>query len=312
MNKQSKIFVAGAGGMVGRSLCNRLKSLGYDNLVTPSSKILDLRRQADVESFFDCEKPDYVFLLAAHVGGIAANMTYPAEFMYDNILIQTNVIHSAHLFAVKKLLFVGSSCIYPTACPQPIKESYLLTGIPEPTNEGYALAKITGVKMCQYYNKQYGDNFISIFPPNLYGEYDNFHDYNSHVVSALIKRMHFAKQDKSPTVTVWGTGKPRREFLYVDDLTEAAVFLMENYNDSGYINVGSGIDYSIMELAKFIKQVVGFEGEIIFDSNMPDGMLRKVMDVTRINSLGWYAKTSLEDGLARTYQWFLKEIESCI
>lgn len=304
MDKKSKIYIAGHRGLVGSALVRRLAELGYTNLVYRRHKELDLKRQTDVEEFFERERPEYVFLAAAKVGGILSNNTYPAEFIYNNIIVQSNVIHSSYLFGVKKLLFLGSSCIYPRICPQPMKEEYLLSGYLEPTNEPYAVAKIAGIKMCQSYNRQYGTNFISVMPTNLYGPGDNFDLENSHVLSALIRKFHEAKLNKKEFVEVWGTGTPRREFLYVEDLAEACVFLMENYNESAIINIGIGKDISIKGLAEMIKDLVGFEGEIIWDTSKPDGMPRKLLDISKLSSLGWEAKTSLEEGIKKTYEWF--------
>lgn len=289
--------------MVGAAIIRRLESLGMTNLVTRTHAELDLTRQADVEAFFAREKPDQVYLAAAKVGGIHANNTYPAEFIYQNLMMECNIIHAAYQTGVQKLLFLGSSCIYPRMAPQPIQESALLTGELEKTNEAYALAKISGLKMCDYYRRQYGCNFISAMPTNLYGPCDNYHPQNSHVIPAMIRKFHEAKLQGAPEVEIWGTGTPLREFLYVDDLAEALVFLMQTYSAEGHVNVGSGIDLSIAELAHTVKEVVGFQGSLRFNTDMPDGTPRKVMDVSHINRLGWKAETSLRDGLVTAYQW---------
>jgi len=289
--------------MVGAAIIRRLESLGMTNLVTRTHAELDLTRQADVEAFFAREKPDQVYLAAAKVGGIHANNTYPAEFIYQNLMMECNIIHSAYQTGVQKLLFLGSSCIYPRMAPQPIQESALLTGELEKTNEAYALAKISGLKMCDYYRRQYGCDFISAMPTNLYGPCDNYHPQNSHVIPAMIRKFHEAKLQGAPEVEIWGTGTPLREFLYVDDLAQALVFLMQNYSAEGHVNVGSGIDLSIAELAQTVKEVVGFHGSLRFNTDMPDGTPRKIMDVSHINQLGWKAETSLRDGLVMAYQW---------
>ena len=304
MEKESKIYVAGHRGLVGSAILHNLQAEGYNNLVIRTHRELDLCNQEEVRAFFEKERPEYIFLAAAKVGGILANSTYPADFIYNNIAIQIYAIHNAYLYGVKKLLFLGSSCIYPKFAPQPMKEEYLLTGILEPTNEPYAIAKISGIKMCQAYNRQYGTNFISVMPTNLYGPGDNFDLETSHVLSALIRKFHEAKLSGQP-VTVWGTGTPRREFLYVNDLAEACVFLMNCYDGEDIINIGTGLDISIKELAGFISEVIGYRGEIIFDTGKPDGMQRKLLDVTRINSLGWKAKTDLREGIEKTYKWYL-------
>ncbi len=309
MDKNSKIYVAGHKGLVGSAIVRKLRELGYYNIVYRSSKELDLTDQEKVETFFLCEKPEYVFLAAAKVGGIYANMTYPADFFYSNICIQNNVIHACYLSDVRKLLFLGSSCIYPRLAKQPIKEEYLLSGKLEPTNEPYAIAKIAGIKMCQAYNRQYSTNFISAMPTNLYGPNDNYHPENSHVLPALIRRFHEAKERGDPSVIIWGTGKPKREFLYVDDLAEALIFLMNNYDDSEIINIGTGEDISIRELSFLVKKVIGYKGDIVFDTSKPDGMPRKLLDVSKINRLGWQAKTSLEEGIKLTYEDFLKNYD---
>ena len=307
MNKSSRIYVAGHRGLVGSAICRRLDAEGFTHLLTRRSDELDLTRQAEVEAFFQREKPDYVFLSAAKVGGILANNTYPADFIYKNIMIQSNIIHASYANGVRKLLFLGSSCIYPKFAPQPIKEEYLLTGELEPTNEPYAVAKIAGIKMCQAYNSQYKTNFISVMPTNLYGPGDNFDLETSHVLPALIRKFHEAKTGQSSSVTIWGTGTPKREFLYIDDLADACVFLMNNYDAAGIVNIGVGDDISINELARLVKRLMGYSGEIVYDSSKPDGTPRKLLDVSRLNSLGWKAKISLEEGIARTYEWYVKE-----
>lgn len=305
VEKQAKIYVAGHRGMVGSAIYEKLKQEGYTNIVTRTSKELDLRNQQDVASFFEVEKPEYIFLAAAKVGGIVANNTYRADFIYENIAIQSNVIHQSHIHQVKKLLFLGSSCIYPKLAPQPLKEEYLLTGTLEYTNEPYAIAKIAGIKMCEAYRRQYGDNFISVMPTNLYGYNDNYHPENSHVLPALIRRFHEAKVNQSPEVTIWGTGTPLREFLFSTDLANACVFLMEHYNDEQFINIGVGEDISIKDLAMLIKQIVGYEGKINFDTSKPDGTPRKLMDVSKLHSLGWRHQIPLEEGIRLAYQDFI-------
>ncbi|MEM9809347.1 MAG: GDP-L-fucose synthase [Cyanobacteria bacterium P01_D01_bin.56] len=310
MEKNAKIYVAGHNGLVGSAIVRTLKDQGYTNLVFKSSKELDLCRQADVEAFFEAETPDYVFLAAAKVGGIHANNTYRASFLYDNMMIEANVIHSAHKAGVKKLLFLGSSCIYPKLAPQPMKEESLLTGFLEPTNEPYAIAKIAGLKLCENYCRQYGVNFISAMPTNLYGLNDNFDLANSHVLPALMRKFHEAKIANQPTVEVWGSGTPLRELMYVDDLAEGLIFLMDNYTGTEFINIGSGKEISIKDLAFTIKYVVGYTGDIVFDSSKPDGTPRKLMDVSRLNALGWEAKTSLQDGVTKTYEWFQLHYET--
>jgi GDP-L-fucose synthase len=352
MRKTSRIYVAGHRGLVGSAILRRLESGGFTNLITRTSKEIDLTRQADVEAFFKKEKPEYVFLAAAKVGGIMANNTYPGDFIYRNLMIQSNVIHASYLNGVRKLLFLGSSCIYPKFASQPMKEEYLLTGELEPTNEPYAVAKIAGVKMCQAYNRQYGTNFISVMPTNLYGPRDNFDLETSHVLPALIRKFHEGKmkmeqakakkqvkaeaktkneanvkEDLSPlepevisqreprpqpepdsySVVLWGTGTPRREFLYVDDLADACVFLMESYDGSQIVNIGVGEDIPIADLAARVKQAVGYEGEIVYDRSKPDGTPRKLLDVSRLHALGWKAKTSLEEGIRKTYEWYVKK-----
>ena len=304
MEKDAKIYVAGHRGLVGSAIMRKLKKEGYNNLVYRTSSELDLRRQKKVEEFFREEKPEYVILAAAKVGGIQANDTYSAEFLYDNLMIESNVIEAAYQNDVKKLLFLGSSCIYPKFAEQPMKEEYLLSGKLESTNEGYAVAKITGIKLCEHYNKQYGTNFISAMPTNLYGPNDNFDLETSHVLPALIRKFHEAKVNNKDEVVIWGTGKPKREFLHVDDLADALLFLMNNYNGDQFVNVGVGKDISIIELAELIKDIVGFEGEIVNDLSKPDGTPRKLLDVSRLNDIGWEAQISLEEGIKDTYQWF--------
>ena len=306
MKLSAKIYVAGHNGMVGSAICRELEKKGYNNLIFRSSKELDLRNQQSVKIFFEKQSPEYVFLSAAKVGGILANSTYKADFIYDNLMIQNNVINSSFNSGVKKLLFLGSSCIYPKMSEQPIKEDYLLSGYLEPSNEPYAIAKIAGLKLCQYYKEQYGCDFISLMPTNLYGINDNFDLNNSHVLPALIRKFHEAKIDKKPFVELWGSGTPMREFLYVDDLAEASVFLMKNYSDSSLINVGTGKDLSILDLATKIKDIIGFSGEIKWDTSKPDGTPKKLLDVSKINNLGWRAKTSLSEGIKRTYSWYVQ------
>jgi len=329
MNKHSKIFIAGASGMVGSALVRRLRIGGYTHLLTPTRAELKLNDQAAVAAFFACERPEYVFLAAAKVGGIHANQTYPAEFIHDNLVIQDNVIHQAWRHGVKRLLFLGSSCIYPQLAPQPMKEDQLLTGLLEPTNEPYAIAKIAGLKMCEAYNRQYGTRFIAVMPTNLYGPGDNFHPENSHVLPALLRRFHEAKQIvrseergvscpkvNDGEVVVWGTGTPKREFLYVDDMADGCVFVMElnettlvselcSYPKPNFVNLGSGVDVTICELAETIKAVVGYQGRLVFDPTKPDGTPRKLLDVSRMKALGWQAKVSLREGIEKTYAWYL-------
>jgi GDP-L-fucose synthase len=306
MNKDSKIYVAGHRGLVGSAIYRALQQQGYTNLVYRTSKELDLRDKFQVDEFFAEEKPEFVFLAAAKVGGIVANNEYPADFIRDNLMIQTNVIDASYRNSVKKLLFLGSTCIYPKLAQQPIKEEYLLTGELEPTNDAYAIAKIAGIKMCQSYNRQYGTQYISVMPTNLYGPQDNFDLHTSHVLPALIRKFHEAKENNAASVEVWGTGTPKREFLYSDDLADACVYLMNNYSGNEIVNIGVGEDLPIKELAEKIKEVIGFKGEIQFDTTKPDGTPRKLVDVTKLNSLGWKAKTSLEEGLKKAYQWFLE------
>jgi len=310
VEKQAKIYVAGHRGMVGSAIYRKLKELGFENIIVRTSKELDLRDQQAVKEFFETEKPEYVFLAAAKVGGIMANNVYRADFIYENLAIQNNVIHYSHENDVKKLMFLGSSCIYPKMAPQPLKEDYLLTGTLEPTNEPYAIAKIAGIKMVESYRMQYDDNYISVMPTNLYGINDNYHPENSHVLPALIRKFHEAKVNNSPTVNIWGSGKPLREFMFADDLADACVFLMENYNDLQFVNIGVGEDISIRELAELIKEVVGFQGELEFDSSKPDGTPRKLMDVSKLTSLGWKARTNLKEGIKLAYEDFLKKNEA--
>lgn len=310
MDLNSKIYIAGHKGLVGSAIKRRLEELGYTNFIYRTRKELDLINQQAVNDFFEQEKPEYVFLAAAKVGGIHANNTYPAEFIYENLAVQNNVIQASYQHGVKKLLFLGSSCIYPKFAPQPMKEEHLLTGELEPTNEPYALAKISGLKMCQAYNQQYGTDFISVMPTNLYGINDNFDLQSSHVLPALIRKFHDAKMAGNPVVEIWGTGQPKREFLYVDDLADACIFLMNNFSHQAIgdcINIGTGEDLTIRELAETIKEIVGYQGELRFNPAMPDGTPRKLLDVSRLKALGWQAKTSLKDGIASTYQWYLRE-----
>lgn len=302
----AKIYVAGHNGLVGSSIVRRLEQGGYTNIITRSSKELNLCIQKDVETFFKEEKPDFVILAAAKVGGIKANMDYPAEFIYTNMMISANVIHASYKSGVKKLLFLGSSCIYPRNCEQPIEEDYLLNGYLEKTNEPYAIAKIAGIKLCQSYNRQYGTKFISCMPTNLYGPNDNFDLKNSHVLPALMTKMVEAKESGAPQMVVWGTGKPKREFLYVDDLADACVHLMNHYEGEEHINVGTGEDISIAEVAHIIKDVVGYEGELVFDTTMPDGTPRKLLNVSKLNNTGWEAQTSLQEGIQKTYEWYME------
>lgn len=306
MNKDSKIYIAGHRGMVGSAISRHLKKKGFTNLITRTSAELDLRNQAAVQAFFAAEKPEYVFLAAAKVGGILANNTYRGEFLYDNLMIEANIIHAAYQQEVKKLCFLGSSCIYPKLAPQPLKEEYLLTGSLEQTNEPYAIAKIAGIKLCESYRDQYGCNFISVMPTNLYGYGDNYHPKNSHVLPALIRRFHEAKTEKKPEVVVWGTGTPKREFLFADDLAEACYYLMKNYNEKSLVNVGTGEDVSIGELAAIVSEIIGYEGKITFDTTKPDGTPRKLMDVSKLHTLGWKHKIDLKEGIKLAYQDFLE------
>ena len=306
MNLESRIYVAGHNGMVGSAIVRRLKELGYTNIITASKKELNLLNQLSVQSFFSNEIPEYVFLCAAKVGGIKANNEMKGDFIYENLMIQSNIIKESHDFGVKKLLFLGSSCIYPKMSPQPIKEEYLLTGLLEPTNDAYAIAKIAGIKMCQSFNQQYGTNFISVMPTNLYGPNDNYDLNNSHVLPAMIRKFHEAKLEGKDEVEIWGPGTPKREFLYVDDLADACHHLMLNYNDSEIVNIGTGQDVTIAELAVGIKNIIGFEGKIYFNPEMPDGTPRKLLDVSKLKGLGWEYKTSLKDGIEKTYKDYVK------
>jgi GDP-L-fucose synthase len=301
MNKQDKIYIAGHRGMVGSAILRALQAQGYSNFLLRTSGELDLRNQQAVADFFAAEKPDYVFLAAAKVGGIIANNTFRGDFIYENLMIQNNVIHQAYVNQVKKLMFLGSSCIYPKLAPQPLKEDYLLTGLLEPTNEPYAIAKIAGIKMCDGYRSQYGCNFISVMPTNLYGPNDNYDLTNSHVLPAMLRKFITARRNGDASVTIWGTGSPKREFLHANDLADACLFLMENHNDAGLVNIGIGDDISILDLAHLVKKIVGFEGTILTDTTKPDGTPRKLMDVSKLNGLGWKAKITLEEGIQRVY-----------
>lgn len=302
MQAEDKVYIAGHRGMVGSAIVRKLRAMGYNRLLYKRSDELDLRSQSAVTDFFATERPDYVFLAAARVGGILANDTYKATFLYDNLMIESNIIHAAHLYGVKKLLFLGSSCIYPRLAPQPLREEYLLTGALEPTNEPYAIAKIAGIKLCEAYRHQYGSNFISVMPTNLYGPGDNYDLAGSHVLPALIRKFHEAAKQGLPEVVIWGTGSPRREFLHVDDLAEACYFLMQTYNQAGFLNIGTGEDLSILELAHLIRSVVGYEGRIVHDLEKPDGTPRKLLDVSRLKALGWEAGISLEAGIRSVYE----------
>ena len=306
MEKNSKIYVAGHRGLVGSAIVRNLEERGFTNIIGKTHKELDLTRQDEVEKFFEAEKPEYVFLAAAKVGGIQANNTTPAEFIYDNLMIETNIINSAYKNKVKKLLFLGSSCIYPKFAEQPIKEEYLLTGELEPTNEAYAIAKITGIELCKFYRRQYGCDFISAMPTNLYGINDNFDLETSHVLPALIRKFHEAKINNTEEVVMWGTGKPLREFMYVDDLADALVHLMLNYSAEIHINMGTGKDLTIGELAEIVKEVVGYKGKIVNDLSKPDGTPRKLLDVSRLESTGWKYKTELKEGIEKVYEWYLE------
>jgi len=308
MNKQNKIYIAGHRGMVGSAIKRQLEKEGFSNLLVRTSEELDLRNQEAVHDFFETEKPEYVFLAAAKVGGILANDTYRADFIYENLMIETNVIHAAWESKVKKLMFLGSSCIYPKMAPQPLKEEYLLTGLLEHSNEPYAIAKIAGIKLCDAFRTQYGCNFISVMPTNLYGPNDHYDLKNSHVLPALVRKFHEAKMNKEPFVTIWGSGEPKREFLYSDDLAEACVFLMRNYNDAGLVNVGTGSDLSILELAKMIARITGFSGEIHRDDSKPDGTPRKLMDSSKINAMGWKPRIGLEEGIRMVYAEYIKSV----
>ena len=309
MNKNSKIYIAGHRGMVGSAIHRLLESRGFENIITRTSKELDLRNQHAVHDFFGYEKPDYVFLAAAKVGGIHANNTFRAEFLYDNLMMETNIIHAARIHRVTKLMFLGSSCIYPKMAEQPLKEAYLLNGYLEATNEPYAIAKIAGIKLCEAYRAQYGSNFISVMPTNLYGYGDNYDLQNSHVLPALLRKFHEAKENNAYSVEVWGSGTPKREFLFADDLADACVHLMQNYDGSDIVNIGTGEDISIKELAEQIKALTGFEGEITWNTSQPDGTPRKLLDVTRLHSLGWKHSTSLQEGLQKTYKNYIEQLE---
>ena len=310
MEKNNKIYVAGHRGMVGSAILRRLESEGFHNFLTRTFNELDLRSQSDVALFFEKEKPDYVFLAAAKVGGIVANNTYRAEFLYDNLVIQNNIIHHSYLNGVKKLLFLGSSCIYPKMAPQPLKEDALLTGLLEPTNEPYAIAKIAGIKMCDAYRDQYGCDYISVMPTNLYGPNDNYDLKNSHVLPALIRKFHEAKIEGKDRVEIWGTGSPLREFMHVDDLASACYYLMQNYSDSGFVNIGVGKDISIKELALMIKEIVDFKGELTFDTSKPDGTPRKLMDVSKLENLGFKYNIELEDGISSVYEAYVNKLDN--
>ncbi|NLJ83066.1 MAG: GDP-L-fucose synthase [Bacteroidales bacterium] len=307
MDTQAKIYVAGHTGLVGSAIMRVLNRNGYTHICTRERSQLDLRNQQAVHEFFEQEKPEYVFLAAAKVGGIHANNTYPAEFIYDNLMIQSNIIHAAYVHKVKKLLFLGSSCIYPKMSPQPIKEEYLLTGLLEPTNEAYAIAKIAGLEMCKFYRRQYGCDFISAMPTNLYGINDNFDLNTSHVLPALIRKFHEAKVNQQDEVVLWGTGKPLREFLFVDDLADSLVFLMNHYSEEIHVNIGTGEDISIYDLALTIQEVVGYKGKIVYDSSKPDGTPRKLLNVGRLHQSGWKHKISLQEGITTVYNWYLKQ-----
>jgi len=305
MDRNAKIYVAGHTGLIGSAVVRKLKSLGYKNIITETHKEMDLTERTKVAEFFKKESPEYVFLAAARVGGIYANSTYPAEFIYENIMIQTNVIDLSYRCGAKKLLFLASSCIYPKMCGQPMKEGYLLTGPIEPTNEPFGMAKLAGVKMCQAYNRQYGTNFISVIPANVYGVNDHFNE-DGHVIASLIKKFHEAKIKENKVVTVWGTGKPKREFLYVEDLAEACIFLMDRYQENEPINVGTGVDTTVSELAELTKDVTGFNGFIHYDHTKPDGNPIRLLDIKRINAIGWFSKVPLEEGLRIVYDWYRK------
>ena len=310
MNLQTKIYIPGHRGMAGSAIHRNLESKSYHNLITRTHSELDLTNQQAVNNFFEIQRPEYVFLAAAKVGGILANSTYPAEFIYENLMIEANVIHAAYTTGVKKLLFLGSSCIYPGLAPQPLKEEYLLTGELEVTNEAYAVAKIAGIRMCKHYNQQYGTNFISVMPTNLYGPGDNYDLETSHVMAALIRKFHEAKINDELQVVVWGTGAPRREFLHVDDMADACVYLMENYDapDIGeFVNIGLGKDVTIRELAELIKDIVGYKGEMVYDTTKPDGTPQKLLDVSRLHGLGWEARISLRDGIKQAYEWYISK-----
>jgi len=309
MNYNSKIFIAGHKGMVGSAIYRRLKDKGYHNIITRTSKELDLRKQSDVKDFFAAEKPDYVFLAAAKVGGINANNIYRAEFLYDNLMIEANIINSSYINGVKKLLFLGSSCIYPKMAPQPLTEDSLLTGLLEPTNEPYAISKITGIKLCEAYRSQYGCNYISAMPTNLYGISDNYDLNNSHVLPALIRKFHEARENKVPEVLIWGSGTPMREFLYADDAADACIFLMNEYDGEQFVNVGTGEDLTIAELAKLVGEVVKYDGKIVYDATKPDGTPRKLMDVSKLHQLGWKHTVNLKDGITLAYEDFKRKFQ---
>lgn len=308
MDLHSRIYVAGHTGLVGSAIVRHLASRGYDNILTRSHAQLDLIKQKDVEDFFAAERPEYVFMAAAKVGGIRANYSSPADFTYENLVMEYNVLSSAYKHHAKKLLFMGSACIYPRDCPQPIKEESLLTGVLETTVEGYALAKITGLKLCEYFNRQYGTNFIGIVPTNVYGPNDNFDLQNSHVLTAILRKTHEAKINGVPYIELWGTGKPRRDFIYTDDLADACVYLMENYDGRELINIGTGSDVAIDELSQLIRDVISYEGEVRYDISKPDGMKQRLLDVTRLEGLGWRSKTGLKAGIRKTYEWYLENI----
>ncbi len=308
MDKNSKIYVAGHNGLVGSAIVRHLEAEGFSDIIKKTRKELDLIQQSEVKNFFAEVKPEYVFLAAAKVGGIWANDNYSADFIYENLMIESNIIYSAFENKVKKLLFLGSSCIYPKMCPQPMKEDYLLSGYLEPTNEAYAIAKIAGIKLCEYYNKQYGTNFISAMPTNIYGYNDNFDLKNSHVLPALIRKVHEAKEAKSSSIVVWGSGKPMREFLFADDLADACVYLMKNYDGKEFVNIGTGEDISIKDLTNLIKEVVGYKGVIEYDASKPDGTPRKLMDVTHLHSLGWKHKNDLRIGIEKLYNWYKEQL----
>ncbi len=310
MDKNSLIYIAGHNGMVGSAIVRDLKEKGFTNIITKKRNELNLLSQSDVDSFFEKNKPEYVFLAAAKVGGIIGNSEYPADFIYENLMIESNVINASYKNKVRKLLFLGSSCIYPKFAPQPMTEDVLLTSSLEPTNEYYAVAKIAGIKLCEAYRRQYGCDFISVMPTNLYGKGDSYNLNNSHVIPAMIRKFHEAKENKSPTVTIWGTGKPMREFLYADDLANACTFLMENYSEEQHINIGTGVDVTIKELAETVGEVIGYEGEIIFDTTKPDGTPRKLLDVTKLHNLGWKHTIELKDGLKMAYNEFLTELSN--
>ena len=308
MDKNSKIYVAGHRGLVGSAIVRKLQEKGYTNILGKTHKELDLMSSMEVENFFKEEKPEYVFLAAAKVGGIYANSNYPADFIYENLQIQNNVIGNSYKYGIKKLMFLGSSCIYPKMCPQPIKEEYLLSGYLEETNEAYALAKIVGLKMCKFFNKQYGTNYISVMPTNLYGPYDNFHPENSHVMPALIRRFHEAKVSGKKEVVVWGSGTPLREFLYSEDMADACIYLMGNYEGNDFFNIGTGKEITIQALSELIKEVVGYEGKIVFDTTKPDGTPRKLLDVSKLENAGWKYKMELKDGIREAYKWFMENV----